>query len=505
MHGIVVEPISKPNMAPSLRNTMPPMINLSWLPPIVVQASERLASNLGELAGSATVWLAVTGLSRSGKTVFITSLVHNLMSAVHNPNRMPLLDVVGERRLIAANIESAKAHRLPRFPYFSNIERMAGSLPDWPDRTADISEIGLEIRFMPANPVGKLLSEITGSPAKVSVKIVDYPGEWLLDLPLLEQSFSEWSRATIGSTRHGSRAEIAGDFLSFIAAHRCEEPASDETARRAHDLYRDFLLRARDQYGLSYLQPGRFLCRGTLGEVPYLWFAPLDLKEAAAEPAPHTLGALMAERFEVYKREVVGRFCLDHFRHYSRQIVLVDVLRALLAGREAFEDTRRALGVIVDTFRYGHGGFLSKLLLGSHIDKALFAATKADHVPDIQRDHLAALLRNMTALPALEVKSAYAQLDVTPIASVVSTAEETQLIDGQRVQVVVGRPVGAKTQSKFFVGNVPIRPPRPDAWGSPFLNVPVFEPPAIDPSPIDGIAHINLDLALEFLLGDRLR
>jgi len=52
---------------------------------------------------------------------------------------------------------------------------------------------------------------------------------------------------------------------------------------------------------------------------------------------------------------------------------------------------------------------------------------------------------------------------------------------------------------------VPIRPPRADAWGSPFLNVPVFEPPAIDPSPVEGIAHINLDLALEFLLGDRLR
>jgi len=33
----------------------------------------------------------------------------------------------------------------------------------------------------------------------------------------------------------------------------------------------------------------------------------------------------------------------------------------------------------------------------------------------------------------------------------------------------------------------------------------VFEPPAIDPAPVDGIAHINLDLALEFLLGDRLR
>jgi uncharacterized protein len=114
-------------------------------------------------------------------------------------------------------------------------------------------------------------------------------------------------------------------------------------------------------------------------------------------------------------------------------------------------------------------------------------------------------LRNMAAFPAIEVKSSNAQFEVTALASVISTAEDTQEIEGQRLQVVVGRPVGATKQAKFFVGNVPIRPPRADAWGSPFLNVPVFEPPAIDPSPIDGIAHINLDLALEFLLGDRLR
>ena len=71
---------------------MTSMVNLSWLPPILVQASERLAGNLSDLAGGATVWLAVTGLSRSGKTVFITSLIHNLLSSLHNPNRMPLLN-----------------------------------------------------------------------------------------------------------------------------------------------------------------------------------------------------------------------------------------------------------------------------------------------------------------------------------------------------------------------------------------------------------------------------
>ena len=40
---------------------------------------------------------------------------------------------------------------------------MAGRAPDWPIRTIDISEIGIDIRFTPANPLGKLLSEITGS------------------------------------------------------------------------------------------------------------------------------------------------------------------------------------------------------------------------------------------------------------------------------------------------------------------------------------------------------
>ena len=149
---------------------MTPILNVSWLPPIFAQASERLAGNLNDLAGGTTVWLAVTGLSRSGKTVFITSLIHNLLSSAHNPNRMPLLNVVGERRLIAASLEGARAHRLPRFPYLGNIEKMA--VPDWPSRTADISEIGIEVRFAPAGTLGRLLSEITGNPASLTIRIV---------------------------------------------------------------------------------------------------------------------------------------------------------------------------------------------------------------------------------------------------------------------------------------------------------------------------------------------
>src|SRR6185295_2632855 len=359
------------------------MKTISWLPPILVQASQRLAKaiNLSELSGS-TVWLAVTGLSRSGKTVFTTSLIHNLLSAVHNPNRMPLLDVVGERRLAAATLEAAKAQHLPRFPYRRNIELMAGDA-GWPKPTSDISEIGVDIHFTPASHVGRLVTELGGGAATVTLRVVDYPGEWLLDLPLLEQDFSDWSRATLELWRRGARADIARDFFSFLGAHRFDERASEEVARQAHDLYRACLLNARDRHGLSFLQPGRLLCRGSLPDAPYLWLAPLDIPDGAGALAPHTLGALMAERFEAYKREAVARFYEDHFRHYRRQIVLVDVLRALLAGHDAFEDTRLALDAILDSFRYGHGSLIARLINGPHIDKVLFAATKADHVPDI--------------------------------------------------------------------------------------------------------------------------
>ena len=52
--------------------------------------------NIGDFASDLvepTVRLGVTGLARSGKTVFITALVHNLMAGA----RMPFFDAVGPR------------------------------------------------------------------------------------------------------------------------------------------------------------------------------------------------------------------------------------------------------------------------------------------------------------------------------------------------------------------------------------------------------------------------
>jgi|HubBroStandDraft_6_1064221.scaffolds.fasta_scaffold114634_2 predicted YcjX-like family ATPase len=464
-----------------------------------------LPTSLTELAKGSTVNIAVTGLSRAGKTAFITSLIHNLLSAVYDPELMPLLGVAGERRLVSAKLAGAKAGRLPRFPYRRNIEKVTANPPVWPAGTTDISEIEIDIRFLPAGTLGKLLGRVSSEAATLRIRIVDYPGEWLLDLPLLAQDYAQWSRATLKLLRRGVRAEPARPYLDFLARHPYEQNANEETAREAHDLYRAFLLEARDRHALSYLQPGRFLCPGSAGEAPYFWFAPLDIPEGIEEAPAGSLAGLMQERFEVYKKEVVFKFYDDHFRHYSRQVVLVDLLSALLAGHDAFDDTRRALDAVVESFRYGRGGILSRLLHGVRIEKVLFAATKADHIPQIQWDHLAELLRHTVAGASLEIKSSSAAMDVGVLASVVSTTESTQEIGGQQVQVVVGKPLGQDKQRAFFAGNVPIRPPRPEAWRQPFLNVPTFEPPPIEASPVTGIPHINLDATLEYLVGDRLR
>src|SRR5436190_16567857 len=152
--------------------------------------------DFAELVSGSTVNLAVTGLSRAGKTVFITSLVHNLLSALHQPYRMPLLKVVGEGRLVAARLAAHKTGRLPHFPYERNIEHMAANPADWPARTADISEIEIDIRYVPGGTLGYLMGRMGSGVATLKLKIIDYPGEWLLDLPLLTQSYTDWSAAT---------------------------------------------------------------------------------------------------------------------------------------------------------------------------------------------------------------------------------------------------------------------------------------------------------------------
>ena len=150
----------------------------------------RLAvANLAERATglvTPTVRLGVTGLARAGKTVFITALVHNL---VHG-GRLPLFSAYSSRA-------ASPAPRWNRSPTTtcraSTMSAMSAALVDdriWPDSTRRISELRLTIEFESAS-----FSAARSSSGRLHLDIVDYPGEWLLDLALLVERLRRPGRA----------------------------------------------------------------------------------------------------------------------------------------------------------------------------------------------------------------------------------------------------------------------------------------------------------------------
>jgi len=456
---------------------------------------ERLATLTGVLRDR-TVRLAVTGLSGSGKTAFITSLLHNLLSAVGHPTRLPFLRAAAERRLVAVHLDAPPAETIARFPVGDAIAALAADPPDWPASTTDLRQADLTLRFTPAGFLGRA----AGGTAELRLEILDYPGEWLLDLPLLGQSYREWSRASLEQARQGVRAVLARDWLDFLARHPADGAADPEVAQRAHCLYRGFLAASRTRERLSLLQPGRFLNPGEIADQSLLWFCPMPFA-IGGNAREGSMAALMEARFEAYKQTIVRPFFAQLARGVDRQIVLVDVLRALNDGEEAFADQRLALETILTAFRFGRRNLL-RLLFGARIDRVLFAATKADHVPAVQRDHLEALMANLVTTPTLRAEGAHARVAATALASIRCTEDGTDVIDGHRVDVVVGLPEGGHRRIRFFPGIVPVTRPPAGFWGERFTEFPVFQPPRIAPAAGAGVPHINLDKALEFLLGD---
>lgn len=67
---------------------------------------KRLKNELNSLVNRGVdrhLRLAVTGLSRSGKTAFITAMVNQLLN-IHAGSRLPLLSAVREERLLGVNV-----------------------------------------------------------------------------------------------------------------------------------------------------------------------------------------------------------------------------------------------------------------------------------------------------------------------------------------------------------------------------------------------------------------
>lgn len=461
-----------------------------------------------------TVRLGVTGLSRAGKTVFISSLVHNLLHG----GRLPLFEAVRAGRVSSVRLEPQPDDAIPRFQYEDHIEALVRDRI-WPDSTRAISELRLTLDYQSASGWGRFFS-----PGRLTIDIVDYPGEWLLDLPLLAQDYRTFSRNTVSLASSGIRRELAQDWLALAATIDPALPADEMTARRLSESFAAYLKACKsDERSLSTLPPGRFLMPGDLEGSPALTFAPLpNLPEGRQEKG--SLGAMMERRFEAYKSVVVRPFFREHFARIDRQIVLIDALQALNRGTEAVQDLERALSDVLACFRPGTNSLLSSLL-GRRIDKVLVAATKADHLHHESHDRLEAITRRLVDRAIERIGMSGAGIDVMAMASVRATREATVKQAGELLPVITGTPMaGERINGEIFDGNRKTAifpgdlPEKTDFLFQasvdgvqtslvPNLNIVRFRPPDLDETQKGvklSVPHIRLDRALQFLFGDRL-
>jgi predicted YcjX-like family ATPase len=475
--------------------------------------SARALLDYGEHFFNPTIRLGVTGLSRSGKTVFITALIHGMTRG----GRFPIFEAFATGRIARAYLAPQPDDAVPRFDYENHVRTLIEARR-WPNSTVDISELRLVIDYQRQN----------GADRTLTLDIVDYPGEWLLDLPLLNKSYEEWSRESLALSRETPRAHLAAEWHAHLATLNAQDHEDEQATLAAARLFTAYLRACRDErFAMSLLPPGRFLMPGNLAGSPALTFAPLDVPANGTAPEG-SLWAMMVRRYEAYKDVVVRPFFRDHFARLDRQIVLVDALSAFNSGPEALHDLEAALAGILDCFRIGRSTIFSSLFR-PRIDRILFAATKADHLHHLSHDRLEAVLRRAVSGAVAKAEQTGAQIDVVALAAMRATREAVVTRGRDKLPSILGTPAPGETANDetfdgdtevaTFPGDLPADPEAlfngegfrglsstpADQSDFRFLR---FRPPLLeqqDGADTPALPHIRLDRALQFLIGDRLQ
>lgn len=437
------------------------------------------------------ITIGVTGFSRAGKTVFIGALAQALLTAGSWSQRRgqgPLAQFgpFELRQFNCARIRDDINSHLPQFPFRSVRNSLTGRDTKWPEPTEGISRLVIDLD----NSNGSVLKRNK----HIQLELVDYPGEWLVDLPMLGQTYAGWSDLVLQQAGKGVRKNWSKTYFDELEKIPSSQGFDEEVTSRLSQLWTEYLRQAADN-GLTCNQPGRLIRPDAFRHSPILRLAPLPDQLRKSK-----LGAGMAKRFEEYKKKVIKPFYVDHFKNMDRQIVLMDVLRTLELGETAFSEMTETLKETLASFHYGKGGLLS-WLAGPKTTHILFAATKADHVTRGDRANLEQMLRKMLTLvdEYNHLRSKVAHHDVITLASVRATEDRMTLKSPKR-EILYGLPAGEKNYGQWDPGGLPLDMP-PDWPGVDFKFL-KFSPPLMPNALSEGFPAINLGKALNILIAD---
>ncbi|WP_105104421.1 YcjX family protein [Microbulbifer pacificus] len=434
------------------------------------------------------VCIGITGLSGAGKSTLITSLIYQLS----HPDRaqLPGFSPALNGRLLGADLYPALDTGLPLFEYERCLSALTANPPRWPESTRDLSALELHVHLQ-GRRLGRSYRQ------KLILEFRDYPGEWLMDLPLLRMDFATWCRQQADLLGAEPRAGLAPELLSHLRGLTPEAPADLQQIDSLWQNYRQFLRDCRSARKLSYLQPGRALLDSEeygFFPLPGIGHRTQSELDALAEDSVYKV---LEARYRRYVDERVAPFVDSHFRHLDRQLVLVDLISTLFAGEESLEDMRLAFGHIADTFRYGSNGLLRKLW-HPRIDRLVFAATKVDQVLAADHDALRQLLGQQLQQVFSGARHRGLPLYCEAIAAVRCSNESVR--DGRRL--LVGHAMDGSYLG-FENAEILAHLPQEGEW----QHYTGGQPPQLRPPMGIGregyMPHIRMDALLNLLLGDK--
>lgn len=447
------------------------------------------------LATGDEIRLGVTGLSRCGKTAFIASLI-NLVTAFGTDKATKYLVNFPEYEksgIVSGRIAEPSDNTVRMFPYVQAADALDQNPPHWPEATDDISEIRLEIKYRDDR------AWMPGKTRSLFVDVWDYPGEWLMDLTLLDLDYRQFSEK---SKAHAQKIKGAADPSEWIALGQLfepERPADDRLLLKVSQAYTGWLKECKKS-GFSFIVPGRFVLPGKLAGTPVLEFVPWVWGNFPDNPEPGSLAALLERRYSDYRDKVVKRFYEDCFKRLDRQIVLIDCFAAMGGGRETYCDVNEAFGALLENFNYGAANFLTRLF-APNIDRVAYCATKADTVAQDQLGNLLELLKSMAQRSASPAKGEGARTEFMCLASVKSSKYKSIMRDGVRRYMIA---TDYEDELPFCPGELPTE------WSEEAMEhfrtgfiAKQLRPPIREPGEYV-YPSINMDTLLHYILGDRL-
>ena len=422
-----------------------------------------------------TLRLAVTGLSRSGKTAFITSLINQLLHINQEGNaHLPLFEAARNQSILAVKRVPQQDLSIPRFDYEANLNDLMNNPPQWCQSTLGVSETRLAIRFERQSGLLRHFKER----GTLYLDIFDYPGEWLLDLPLLNLDFQQWSLEQAKITS-GVRQQFAQDWLDKLKKLDLSAVVNEDVLAQIAKSYTDYLLACKAE-GMQFIQE--------------------QWQKLKREAKSNSYFAVLNKRYDYYRNKVVKGFYENYFSTFDRQVILADCLTPLNHSQQAFIDMQTGLNQLFKNFHYGKRYLLNRLF-SPNIDKLMFVATKADHITTDQIQNLISLMRQLVQEGGRHVEFEGIDTEYTAIAAIRATKQVLVNQNGKQIRAIQGVRSLDKQLITLYPGSVPSKLPSAEFWSKQSFDFDSFEPQVLQQG--ESIPHLRMDAVLQFLLADR--